>query len=89
MTLSARNRPFRIALLSLALLSLVGAAPPPANADEALSLYADATVIDGTGAPPRAHQDILVRGQRIVAVAPHGTIAQAEGRSASTCRDAS
>lgn len=79
MTLSARNRPLRIALLSLALLSLAGAAPPPANADEALSLYADATVIDGTGAPPRAHQDILVRGQRIVAVAPHGTIAQAEG----------
>ena len=37
-------------------------------------LYSDATVIDGTGALPRPHQDILVHGQRIVAIAPHGTI---------------
>ncbi|MBN8841489.1 MAG: hydrolase, partial [Sphingomonadales bacterium] len=40
-------------------------------AESDLTLYADATVIDGTGAPAHPHQDILVRGERIVAIAPH------------------
>ncbi|MEO5867800.1 MAG: amidohydrolase family protein [Sphingomonas sp.] len=39
-----------------------------------VTLYADATVIDGTGVEPRLHQDILVRGERIVAIMPHGQI---------------
>ncbi|KQX25675.1 hydrolase [Sphingomonas sp. Root50] len=60
---------------------LAAAAPPaePAKPGSDLSLYSDATVVDGTGAPARAHQDILVRGERIVAVAPRGTIAGTEG----------
>ena len=42
-------------------------------------LYADVTIIDGTGAPPRAHQDLLIDGERIVAVGPHdGLGAQAQ-----------
>ncbi|WP_395398010.1 amidohydrolase family protein [Novosphingobium sp. BL-8A] len=44
-------------------------------------LYADATVIDGTGTPARAHQDILVEGERILAVGPHGSLPAAEARS--------
>jgi len=48
--------------------------PPPAI------LYSDAMVIDGTGAPARPRQDILVAGERIVAVGPHGSLeARAEG----------
>jgi imidazolonepropionase-like amidohydrolase len=39
------------------------------------TLYSDVTLIDGTGAAPRPHQDILVRGQRIVAVGVHGALA--------------
>ena len=43
-------------------------------------LYSGATLIDGTGAPARAGQDILVSGERIVAVGPHGSLAdQAAG----------
>ncbi len=48
-------------------------APKPSAAD-ALTLYAGATVIDGTGSAPRPDQDILVRGERIVAVGPHGSL---------------
>ncbi|MES2443217.1 MAG: amidohydrolase family protein [Pseudomonadota bacterium] len=54
-------------------LALAGAAEPETV------LYTGATVIDGTGAPPRAGQDILVKGERIVAVGPHGRLAGAEG----------
>ncbi len=43
------------------------------------TLYADLTVIDGTGAPARPHQDILIRGEHIVAVGPHGEIAVPSG----------
>ena len=60
-------------LLAWLLPATVSAAPPT------LSLYTDATVIDGTGAAPRAHQDIFVRDERIVAVAPAGTITGTEG----------
>jgi imidazolonepropionase-like amidohydrolase len=37
-------------------------------------IYADVTVIDGTGAPPRPHQDIFVNGERITAIRPHVTV---------------
>lgn len=60
-------------LLAL-LLSLAAFAPVSAQA----VLYSGATVIDGTGASPRAGQDLLVKGERIVAVGPAGTLA-AEG----------
>ena len=52
-----------------------GNAPTPG----AMTLYADATVIDGTGAAPKPHQDILVRGERIVATGGHGTLADTDG----------
>jgi imidazolonepropionase-like amidohydrolase len=58
------------ALLALLLPAAALAAPPA----EPLTLYADATVIDGTGAAPRPHQDLLVKGERIVAVGPHGSL---------------
>lgn len=48
---------------------------PKTSAAATATLYAGATVIDGTGAAPSANQDILVRGERIVAVGPHGTLA--------------
>ncbi|UKK83933.1 amidohydrolase family protein [Sphingopyxis sp. BSN-002] len=35
-------------------------------------LYSDVTLIDGTGGPAREHQDILVEGERIVAVGARG-----------------
>lgn len=63
-------------LIGLALGIVALAAPGLAAADDT-TLYADATVIDGTGAPARAHQDIFVRGERIVAIGASGTIAEA------------
>ncbi len=54
---------------AFAALALSSAASAQAPAPET-GLYRDATLIDGTGAPPRAHMSILVRGERIVAVAP-------------------
>ncbi len=70
---------FWVAGLALWLPSLVAySADAPASKpspDNAVVLYADATVIDGTGAAPLTHQDILVRGERIVAVGPHGSLA--------------
>lgn len=42
-------------------------------------LYSDVTLIDGTGGPAREHQDILVEGERIVAVGAAGSLA---GRAA-------
>jgi imidazolonepropionase-like amidohydrolase len=51
-----------------------GSGPSASSAKETATLYAGATVIDGTGAPARPDQDILVRGERIVAVGAHGTL---------------
>jgi imidazolonepropionase-like amidohydrolase len=59
----------RIALLSFAVLAFPAAAA-------AAVLYTGATVIDGTGAPPRADQDILVEGERIVAVGGEGSLGE-------------
>lgn len=44
-------------------------------------IYSDATVIDGTGAAARLHQDILVENERIVAIVPHGSVVEQEGAS--------
>ncbi|WP_447755574.1 amidohydrolase family protein [Sphingopyxis fribergensis] len=52
--------------------SLIAAAPSGAAKP---ILYSGATVIDGTGAEPRAGQDILVDGERIVAVGAAGSLA--------------
>lgn len=58
--------------LVLALLFAVAA--PVSAANPQTVLYSGATVIDGTGAPARADQDLLVEGERIVAVGPRGTL---------------
>ncbi|AIF48953.1 amidohydrolase family protein [Dyella japonica] len=60
--------------LSVSAAWAAGSAGPGASATEAATLYAGATVIDGTGAAPRVNQDILVRAERIVAVGPHGSL---------------
>lgn len=60
---------FRASLFSLAVVALVS---PAAAADTIL--YSNATVIDGTGAPARPHQDILVEGERILAIGGQGSL---------------
>ncbi len=67
------------ASLALALSSAALAqpdAPPPAPP---LILYRDATLIDGTGAPPRPHMSILTRGERIERVAPAAALPAPDG----------
>ncbi len=69
----------RMTALALAFIAstafAAGSGPGKPSAVEAATLYTGVTLIDGTGAAPVADQDILVRGERIVAVGPHGTIA--------------
>jgi imidazolonepropionase-like amidohydrolase len=63
------------AIASLVWTSAQAGAPtpfaPPEHGD--LVLYRDATLIDGTGAPARAHMDVLVAGERIMGVFPDAT----------------
>lgn len=68
-------------LVALAVPAACAAEAPTKPPAEPVTLYANATVIDGTGAEPRTGQDLLVRGERIVAVGAHGTLegAQAAG----------
>lgn len=61
-----------IVLILMALTPRAVAAAP--DAAPPATLYANATIIDGTGALPRAGQDMLVRGERIVAIGAHGTL---------------
>ena len=63
----------------IAVLASLGLAPSPTAASEA-TLYTGATVIDGTGGAPRAGQDILVEGERIVAVGAHDALASQAGK---------
>jgi len=66
------------AFQSLGLAASLVAATPPAAAEQII--YANATVIDGTGGPARRDQDILIDGERIVAIGAHGALAsQASG----------
>ena len=65
----------------LAALALCLPATASAAADPQGVLYSDVTLIDGTGAPPRPQTDVLVRGDRIAAVGPHGSV-KAEGARA-------
>lgn len=64
-------RPLVALLLSLTAFAPVSAAEPQPV------LYSGATIIDGTSALAQAGQDLLVRGERIVAVGPTGTLAAA------------
>jgi len=67
-------------LLALAVPAAFPADKAKAPPKDIATLYAHVTVIDGTGAEPRADQDLLVRGERIVALGPHGTLADAQGK---------
>lgn len=71
---SVRPRPpgLLAALPSLALAALLMAAAPSSAAEPVL--YKGVTLIDGTGAPPRPNQDILVDGERIVAIGVHDSL---------------
>lgn len=63
----------RVTLRSFAIIASLVATPAAAEP----ILYTGATVIDGTGSPARAGQDILVEGERIVAIGAAGSLAQA------------
>ncbi len=71
-------RPLSALLLSLAAFAPVSA--PVLAAEPAAVLYSGATIIDGTGAPARTGQDMLVKGERIVATGPAGTLAATGAR---------
>ncbi len=60
------------ALQSLGLAASLIAATPTGAAERVL--YANATLVDGTGAPARGNQDILVDGDRIVAIGTHDAL---------------
>lgn len=81
------NRPAHSSLslarpaLTLAVLfccALSQAATPSGKASQGkLTLFQGATLIDGTGAPPRADMDVLVEGERILRVLPDAELAPA------------
>ncbi|MDQ8168046.1 MAG: amidohydrolase family protein [Gemmatimonadota bacterium] len=56
-------------------LPVTDAMRPFVSVDAPLVALIDVTVIDGTGAPSAAHQTVLVRDGRIVAVGPVGVVA--------------
>ncbi|MCI4591925.1 amidohydrolase family protein [Sphingobium sp. BYY-5] len=56
------------------LLCLLPLAARAQSASTEAYIYRNVTVIDGTGAAPQPGQDILVQGERIVAIATHGTL---------------
>ncbi|MGH6634262.1 MAG: amidohydrolase family protein, partial [Sphingopyxis sp.] len=76
---SVRSRPPALvaALQSLGLAASLMAAAPSHAAEQVL--YTNVSVIDGTGGPARAGQDILIDGERIVAVGAHDTLASRAG----------
>jgi len=63
--------------LYLLTVSLMAAAPSAAAAEQVL--YANATVIDGTGRSARSKQDILIDGERIVAIGAHDSLGSQAG----------
>lgn len=64
-------------LRSLGLAASLIATAPSHGAEPII--YANATVIDGTGGPVRAGQDIVIDGEHIVAVGPHDGLALQAG----------
>ncbi|MES2497231.1 MAG: amidohydrolase family protein [Pseudomonadota bacterium] len=55
-------------------MTMVGSAAAVRAADPVATLYSGATLIDGTGRPAQPDRDILVRDERIVAVAARGAL---------------
>jgi len=76
---SVRSRPHALVavLQSLGAVASLMAAAPSHAAEQVL--YTDASIIDGTGGPVRSRQDILIDGERIVAIGAHGTLASQSG----------
>lgn len=78
MSVRPRSPALVAALRSIGLAALVATATPSGAAERVL--YTNATIIDGTGGPARSGQDLLVEGERIVAVGAHDTLgAQVDG----------
>ena len=61
--------------MAVPLLALVLAGPAAAQ----VTLYRNATLIDGTGSPPRAHMSVLVDGERIKDVGSDAALAPPPG----------
>lgn len=77
-------RPLAAALSAFALVHAVTVQAATAGTEAAqppVTIYSDATVIDGTSAAAQAHRDIVVSGERVVAIVPHGS---ATGRADAT-----
>jgi imidazolonepropionase-like amidohydrolase len=68
--------PLRLAVCVLSWLALTTAAVT--SAPDVLVLE-DVTVIDGTGALPQPHRDVVVEGGRIRAITPHGAQPRLDG----------
>jgi imidazolonepropionase-like amidohydrolase len=60
------------------LMTLIGCAAPAAASQAASLAVTDVTLIDGTGAPARAHMTVRVENGRIVEIAPAGKTAVAD-----------
>lgn len=75
-------QPTRAMAFALACACLLQAFAIRAESPPAHVIYSDATVIDGTGAPPRPHQDIHVANERIVAIGHHDALAGQDDASA-------
>lgn len=73
---SRSSAPFG-AFRSLALAASLMAAAASQAAEP--TLYTNVAVIDGTGSPARANQDILIDGERIVAVGAQGSLTSQAG----------
>ncbi|MCC7325130.1 MAG: hypothetical protein IT358_14910, partial [Gemmatimonadaceae bacterium] len=67
--------PRRVALVARFLVPVLAALAPLASRAHAQLAIRDVTVIDGTGAPPRTHQTVLVVRDRIAAVGDTDSIA--------------
>lgn len=66
----AYGRGFSLTVLALAILVPLSTAARDLSADSGTIVIRDTTVIDGTGADPRTEVDVLIRGERVVAVGP-------------------
>lgn len=75
-------RPIRAIAIVFSGACLVHSLPTRAESSAREIVYSNVTVVDGTGAPARPHQDIVVANERIVAIVPHGSEAGQDGADA-------
>lgn len=70
------------ALLLIVLVALSGCTATPAfQTKSAMLVLRGVNVIDGTGAPPQLNMDVVIEGERIVAIHPSGRERHASGAS--------